>query len=463
MRPMLHARSARWLLLAFVACIQPERDINNDHVVGVVSIPPVDVEETQDVANNQPESAVALSVAWQTVLLSGTTRTFEDVDWFDVSSRADVVDRPWIVEVVGDGTLRFELRDIDNPTALGPALVATVETSGRAELVFPLGEVAVSDSGFPAEPLPVQEAGHHYALVVSGVDGDDVAWKVTLPSPHAELSGMLVGAFPNADPNDRGAVLGGSDVIGWTGGTEADGWEWRGEFDMYLLRALEIDEEGIVTDADEDPKEAWIFAGTWANLNQGLPAGTLYSSEPQLVVFDREASTAFVGDALTFELAEPLVADTIAPLVIGLDTVEAEPNDLAIDATSYTSVPPGDATDLGVLSGVGFVDRFTGSITFTTGEGYGPHDFDAWAVEVPADEAMLITMDWDVDSADIDVWVFDESGAILDGAASVSKPEVGGGAAVLSPGRTYYVVVAGYSGPENGSTAYELLLEHATP
>ena len=154
------------------------------------------------------------------------------------------------------------------------------------------------------------------------------------------------------------------------------------------------------------------------------------------------------------------IDDARAPVVIGLELVEIEPNEGFVDVGTFElDVTNATPQDLGMLSGPGFVDFLTGEIfIFDDATGF-VHDSDTFTFTVPASELLYFELGWDGD-ADIDVIFFDSEGVALDWAASLENPEVSGGYWEFVPDETYYLSVLGYAGTADVANPWELKMEH---
>ena len=142
---------------------------------------------------------------------------------------------------------------------------------------------------------------------------------------------------------------------------------------------------------DGNLTEVWIFAGTFPNLNSGIPSGTLYSAQGTQVSLTNE----------TIETVSVNV-DTIQPKLIGWTFTETEPNEPNYDDKSGFGTE--NANDAGEASGPGYVDVLTGTITMTGAAGYSEHDEDLIGFTVPTEVYLSITLDWDT-TDDIDYYV----------------------------------------------------------
>jgi hypothetical protein len=197
-----------------------------------------------------------------------------------------------------------------------------------------------------------------------------------------------------------------------------------------------------IVSVNTDLPEVWLYAATWPNLNAGLRSGTFYSSTP--------AHLALSGASLY--AADPLVLDAYAEALEGVTIAEQEPNDVDLDLDPYDFTP---AEALEGLSPAGYVDTITGVMTWDT-------DIDAFHVRIAADAFVFGALSWD-DGSDVDWYLLDAAGEVVDGSATYDNPEVGAGA-LLAADTDYYLVVIGYASDGVATeTPYALTLEWGAP
>jgi len=435
---------ALWMAL-LVGCVAPEQGIDRSVITGTVRIEAVHVNETGGVnnASTQAQSLAAVGVAILQVSgtldgfafgLDGTTPGSPDPDWYALKvEQAATVALDLDLAAAEGATVTLRLVDLDSASG------------GR-----PPTELDTTELSAPTASWELSlEPGKRYGLVVRGQQGEGAAdYTMRLSAGSPDDLGVLVGAFTGATMAERGALVGGGAVGAFTLGEDL---AWEGS---YLLRGVrevvtESNTDGSsTTTVNEAVPTVYLFAGTWPNLDT-LPAGTWYSGTPAEV---RLGSGSMA--------AAPLVLDTIAPLVIGLEIDEVEPNDGVVNTDAFVlDVAGATPQDVGELSGDGFVDIFRGAITFTADAGFEANDGDIFQFTVPHPMTAFFNLDWDLDGSDLDVVIFDAEGTALDWAASSARPEVDGGYSELLPGETYYLGVLGYEGPVGGVATYELTLE----
>ncbi|MCB9746284.1 MAG: hypothetical protein H6741_17850 [Alphaproteobacteria bacterium] len=337
------------------------------------------------------------------------------------------------------------------------------------------------------------EAGEELAFRISGITGDlniDSTWLVQISGGPPEAGGIKVGAyapFPETDPEtetevdfyNRGTPYGGGSAYDWS--FDADTLTWTGSFRMLKFRSVESGEgENDYCDLPEDdplyancaPQDqhtvvegvdtVWIAAGDFASLNSALPAGTLYNSVPVEVTLDPDADNV---------LAEPVVMDEIAPLVVGWEVDEVEPNDVVtLNPDGYPTVELADLANAQVLevgSGFGFVDIIHGTLEgLTTGIGWeGPTDYFAMSVDEPL--YVTATLTWSDSAGNLDLLLMDSAAEAVVGGWlwSDTSPEYFVLSEVdylLEPGEVYYLAVLPWDGAD-GDYNYQIQLEWAQP
>ncbi len=475
-------------ILALASCIRLEPALDNSTIEGSVEVPPTQIEETKDNANGTLGNAVVIEpLAYGVTQILGKTTGFgmngddfaptSDQDWFRINPPPAFPDEgctpdeyvfdeiltgdtgtslprtmasTFTLDVADPGaTVRIDILDLDVIVGNGPS---------EGPIVFQTLDVTGSDSIALCLML-----GSNYAVHTGGVSGSgNTDWILTMTGLHPDGSGLKVGAWQSDDINDRGFPVGGTNVHAFQGGTAADGWIWTGSYDIFLVRSVTTtNDKKEKTTYDEDLEEAWLFAGDWASLNLPLPAGTWYSSKPVKVVLDKEAKSNSLDDTIVYS-ASKLVVDSFAPLVIGQEFTEQEPNDA--DSVTYASweldpADMGNANDLGVLSVPGEVDILRGTTPFTSDSADWVHDHDLFKFQVPVTELLYFNLDWSEGDADLDAIIYDSTGEPLDWLVTYDKPELGGGYGAFVPEEDYYLVILPWMGPNGTTMDWELILE----
>jgi hypothetical protein len=457
------------LILALSACLSPEGGLNHSLIQGVVRVEPIVVEETFGL-NDQPHLAQRMGALAYTPLavVGGISDWGHDADADEVTGDIDwYAFTPALEADPGGFVLRFETLPAD--------WVVRVEVyeQDEAEVFQPMYAEDVFGTG--EEPFEYQlewamVPEQTYAFVIGGLDGTEATpYELGFLGAHPDTRNITVGAYRSADPSSRKPV-GGAKVAPFE---LLEDWAWEGAFEIDGINVVitephpmldvtspdfwhlvGVDEDSTVTRVDENIARAYLMAGDWAGINGSLPAGTWYTSEVIRI-------TVPCGDLV---LAEPLLLDAFAPLVIGEEVDEVEPNDLPVDIDMGTIdiSDPGPAQDLGVLSGPGVVDIVRGQLDFIDDQPSWDHDVDGFTFQVPEMSYILFTLYWDNESFDLDFLISDDTGETLD-LGYFNFPETSEYQPTYEPGTTYYLAIIGYLGDPAAPSAYELRMEQAAP
>ena len=472
-----------------VSCVVPETGIDHSDISGTVTIPPATLEERdgRSDSNDTLGQAIGLGpeenplLTYRAVVVTGSTDTFlpdgsmgditGDEDWFHFSPVADgtfTIEVHFSAGVVfgdtggeSDGNvLKVEVVDIATyDVDLGTGIVWSGDTTGSAgAFVLPLELVAGGD----------------YALLVAGQSGDEtvvpMAWEMVFSGSVPTRDLIKLGGYAGEDGTLAEAPLAGTGVDGWVYVPETRTWEapWR----MLRVRSVVSGEDADTADevfpqptVVEGAEQIYVRGGTITSLNASPSAGALYASAN--VPVSVSGGTVVVDD--------PVVMDGVFPKVIGLQVVETEPD------TTVAVVSPADTTldlatllaqDMGIASGVGFVDVIDGGSDMTSGvEGWGDNDGDAFSFTVAESVKVKMVASWPDPAADVDLGIFGpyEDGTTIDyfgsfGATycmTAADPEVCTMEVTLDPGVTYWVVVLGYLGTD--IQPYHIELEWLRP
>lgn len=478
------------LLLSLISCIVPEKGIDNTRLVGTLRIEPSHVDESSDTANDGIQSPFAmdpLHFGYRTFTGTLLTSTADettgeatgDVDhWLLVTPNDRTGDAPLAVDITladVDARARVRVYNLDETTGVlnEPTLVHEEEFTQWALVEFEA------------------EADVNYSFGIYGLEGpDDLTYDCFALGRHPDEARVLVGAYENDDPEDRGALLAGTNAKEWT---TAEGLAFETWYEMLLVRKYQTPDSGEVV-IDENVKQAYVYAGTWANLSQGLPAGTFYSRKPVLVDLTKKADPELHGTPPetveeapgdtgapsggkeednpaeplikdtprypTVTVDEPVAINTIADAVIGQvwDEATTEPNDTDI-GDSFQD--PSGAFDLGMLSGPGFVDVIDNASLEDNGTNEWSGDNDTFKFQVPAPTRLNFTLSWADPAIDFDVLVVDAEGNVID-LGYYGFPEIPYyGTEVLQPGQDYYIAALLWIGTGNAGDQipYDLTLE----
>ena len=206
-----------------------------------------------------------------------------------------------------------------------------------------------------------------------------------------------------------------------------------------------------------DISTVYVFAGTFTNLNAGLSSKVHYSSESTEVSLT-DTDKDEVGKQVS---ADPVVIDTVQPVLYGWSVPEVEPNTVAFDGAAITTA---EAQALGEASGPGFIDTITGSLDYEADDPQYTGENDAFSFTVPVSSTALITAGWPDDAYNSDVYVFDSDGNTLGAGWSIAdvNPEVfhmgDDWGVTFEPGVTYYIAIFPWSGPA-GAHEYTIEIE----
>lgn len=455
-------------------CLGFEQGINRADITGTVRVEPVIADEAAGL-NDRPRYAQdfgALDFGFSVVEGQLDTLGIEtddegneigvtgDIDYFVASTNWEAPEGQLILQFpdIAEGTVvRLEL------THLIPAETEEDEDVWEVE-----SSVDIVATAGPFEYTDTREmlVGEVYGYSLSGIEGDGpVSYGIGVSGAHPDSRNVSVGAYRSPDPSSRKPV-GGAEVRPFELGED---WAWVGEYEILGIKAtrtiphpfLEVYPEEVwpsygltkdseITLVDENLYQAYLFAGDWGSLTGALSAGTWYSSEPVLIEVPHEDMT----------VDESLVLDDFAPLVIGFEVDEVEPNDAPVDISTGMMDISDTAVfqDIGTLSGPGYVDLVHGGLTFIDDQGHWDHDVDGFAFQVPVSSAILISLEWPTATFDEDFLVADDTGETID-LGYFNYPEVSVYQPTYEPERTYFLTVIGYTGDPAATEPWTLKLE----
>ncbi len=209
--------------------------------------------------------------------------------------------------------------------------------------------------------------------------------------------------------------------------------------------------------------QLYLFAGTISSLNtDGISAKTLYSSQMALV-----DAADYTSDWQLEVTGIQLYVDRLSPVVYGWQETEVEPNDC--DSEGDPSAWPECAQALPEASSMDEVDLDAVSALMELdsaldGSGYGA-SVDAFSLTVPDTRSAMLTGAWaGGESINLDWYLYDDGGTALAAGWQISdtNPEssdlYNDFGVVFQPGRSYYVFVYPWLGPE-GDLPYTLEFE----
>lgn len=528
-------RSTLVFLALFAACVGPETGIDTSVLVGTVRIPAASVAEvdTRGSANNTVATAQPVGpdgstgLTWRATWIGGVTKSF---DPSGVGARFGDPDH-YAFRPVADGAFTFELSFAGGTARRSPP--PPLDTGAPADTATDTGDTS-SDTGVPADTagdtsgedtgvvptdtgaLPTYTdpvvfavevydaasydpdtgaglvyagttdgtggtftatvelaSGTDYVLLVGGLvapnPGDQVPYTLKLGGNEPSSAPILVGAYAGNDASIAEPPLGGATVTEWT--YDAVDGSWTGSYRIDGIRSVVVPalDSGADPDLLPDPEVTegaavvYLRAATLPALNASPAAGALYTT----------TSIEAAPNGGEFEVAAPILMDGVFPKVIGL-TVAEEPSEGVVAEDGTLDMTTLVAQEIGVASGLGYVDVFDGSIEFDpTVEAWEGNDADFYAFTVAEPLLARMTVVWPTATFDIDAGVFgDTTGygdyGVIDwfqfSAASCmtgDDPEVCTLELALDPALTYYVGVLGYAG--EGTEPYHLELEWVAP
>ncbi|MCO4744720.1 MAG: hypothetical protein KC912_08025 [Proteobacteria bacterium] len=496
-----------------MSCVPGETGIDRTSIHGEIHVPAVFSDEGDDNANRQRRDATVIApLTYAVTVVSG--ELYASVN--DGGVPGDGADNDWLAISSEYGfEADFELR---LPGAENSAATYFELYDSSIEPEDPENPVAGYDlveerliRGRKARLQWTVEPNVTYYVRLGGVSGaDNQPYNLVLKGLDPNDAGVLVGVFPNNDPLARGNPLGGTTAQTFELGPN---WTWVSEYDVLFVRRtdsetcdlkdedadgevdegltcgdfirdgelcdgldndedgdvdegfedLDTDEDGEplcgtltaprgVTEVDERVSNGFLFAGDWNSLNDGLPAGTWYTETALAVTMPAEEVVQ------TVEVATPLLLDAFAPLVIGWEVDEVEPNDTVADSNVPSlDIANGTFQDLGMLSGPGFVDIISGGIVYEGNPDTWDADVDGYKFQVTEPTSLLFTLDW-AESVDLDILIMDADEEVL-GLGYFNQPEVNEYPdEVYQPGQDYYIGVMIWTSGDDPGTSYDYTL-----
>ncbi len=489
--PSLFSRAAipATITVLFLACDVPETGYDKTILTGTATIPPasvteVDTHSAPNDATPQPlGDAGSSALTYRAVMLSGTTSSWTPkTDSHGVTAPYGDADL-YAFSPVADGTFTVTLSFATgaNPdTAAGSDAVVYdcyIVDATTLDLVANLGSGSTDGSGGTYTASADVLAGGSYILVIGGIsnaNGDtETPYTAVLSGSAPVENTVLVGAYLESDPAVASAPVGGTTVTGWTFDTGTNTWNGTYTVTYLLSVTTPVDTSSTDTAADSGGADTapvpsptvdnaltgpiYLMAGTLTNLNGTPAAGSLYSTV---------AIQASATDTTT-AVANPIVLDALFPKVIGVQATEATPDTTTVSLDANYALVPDTlvAQDLGMLSGLGYVDTIDGSLTLA-GTGWAANDGDAYSFTVPAAVNVRMTASWSNTTDDLDFGIFGDyqTYGYIDWFSSFgstycltgSDPEACATEVQLEPDTTYYLVALGYAGNEEEPYHIEL-------
>lgn len=461
-------RTAPLSLVCLLACKGYEKDVDRTVIQGTLSIPPQVVDEGESAVDLNDDVGTPTDVgylAWRVVQISGTCLDFSrstfdgsptgDLDWYTFSAQGD-----------GTITLRFAYpgpgADVDPENPPDENIAYDVSVYDLDADVLIAGGGTAGTYGAYETTFDVLGGGN-YAVRVGGTknEGEDAAYTLTLLGLDPNENQFLVGAYQESNPFERTDPIGGTSVSELV--YDESTLTWSGPFEILYIRSLvtAVNDSGVRTDdVNEALPSAYLMGGDISTLNSSILAGNMFSSSMYSVTLSTDdAETDLITGA-------SVVVDSIQPIQYGWTLTETEPNDVELDAANYVLTGDASAANVAeVASGLGYVDTIAGVLTYVTDEPAWETDNDVFAITTAADLSGTITLDWGDPVYDLDMLIFDSTGALIAYAANVDYPEaatLSDFGAVLYAGETYYIQALGYGGSA-GEMPYTVTLEWSSP
>ncbi len=318
-------------------------------------------------------------------------------------------------------------------------------------------------------------AGGDYLVEVGGVVNttaqDPVAYQVIYSGSAPSGDAVKIGAYTEGDPAVASNPVGGATAGLWQ--WDADTLTWTGFYSIAYLRSVvsapvDTADTGPNTtppEIDEALTTLYLTGGTIQSLNKSPSAGSLYSAVSIEVAAPGERAI----------VPEVIVLDAVFPKVIGQTLTETLPDvtNGDINAADYTLILDNLVVqDIGMLSGLGYVDIVDGSSDMSSGgSGWDANDSDVFAFTVPEPMYVSMVASWPDTTADIDfgIWGNYDPYGVIDYFSSFSSsycltgadPEVCTLIVPLEPEVQYYLVALGYLGTDD--EPYHIELEWIAP
>lgn len=475
------------LLLALSACLPDEVGIDRTVLTGTLTIPPAFVDDgrtNNDFGTAQPLGADgSASLTYRSVVVAGKVMSwtpglgggYGDPDYYAFAP-------------IADGTFTFDLTFETTPgTGVDPDTADTAGVTVDADVfVVELIDAATYDASTGTGILATGTtdgtggryqlswdvtAGTDYVLLVAGATTDDaetaLPYTLVVSGSAPGDATILVGAYPGTDPQVAEDPAGGTTANTWV--YDPLTYSWSGAYRILWLRTVipapaDTDPDDLIqptSTVEEGPETVYLRAGTLTSLNVSPSAGALYTTA--------SVQSGATGDAT--DVTEPLVLDGVFPKVIGQEVAETLPDTTLaeLDLADYTLITDTLVSqELGMLSGLGYVDIVTGSsVLDPAASGWnGTNDSDAFAFTVPESMNVRLIAAWPDATADIDfgIWYADADYGLTDLFSTFSdahcltaaNPEVCESVVTLEPEVTYYLLALGYLGTDEQPYTVEL-------
>lgn len=468
------------LPLLLTACLHPEEGVDRTIIEGQIDIPAVVfAEQEAGMGVNDDPANGALSdigeLRYANVRVLGRALCFRqrpngtptgDHDWYLIRPMATGSINLTLLYDAG-AAAGDTAADTGGATAEDQRYVvsvydvANVDGTGAPTLLFE-GATDGAGGAFVA-PVVVPDGAELLIGVQAGaatVGAADYELQIDGFDPNA--AGFLAGIYAGATVEDRGAPLGGAAAEAFVDdpSTRTRSALFRAYGTTPVTRTDETPAVG------DQPATAYLWAGNFPDLNAGITAGTMYSSQPIEIKTNEQGSPKLQWVGRDIQPTVTVSVDTVQPVVVGWESTDTEPNNVEIDA-NY-SVISGAPQALPIASGPGYVDIVRGRLDYPAADPSWEGENDAYTISVPEGMGVVATLSWADDAYNIDMNWNDADGAILGAGWDVGdvNPErfdtIANYGVVLEPGTSYTLSLLPWSGPAGG-VDYELTLEWLAP
>ena len=496
------------MLFLLLSCVPTESGIDATTLSGTVQVPPSpDVfAETNDPGALGARDAFTKADGLGTMefryrQVTGTFREWPaevgaatDEDWYTLTANAaGTLTFSLSLEGGAEGPPAPDTAAPDTDTDTGPVDTGPVDTGPTWPLyeesrVVSLQVFDVTEPlGEDEDPVPLAELltvggvaelsleaveGGIYAFRVEGLqnlDDESSAYSLWLNGGSPALAGIQVGAYTETTTvAERGPLVGGAVTRDWV--LDEATRTWSAAYTMVGFKSVSsapgtdgYGEETTLNTVTEGVKgEVALVAGRFGSLSAPLLGNTFFS--------DTIVYTTLKPDTEN-TVTDALVVNSYSEFVIGKEVTEVEPNNISWGDDGEIEPESGTATDIGEVTGTGFVDLVHGVMSFPVdvADGGPPEgdesviDHDVYVFTVPEELDVFVTMSWPNAEVNLDGYILDSSGQVLTYgyAFGDDNPELYQYSwfdLTLKAGETYYLYVGPWQGPA-GEHAYDIRLE----
>ncbi len=475
-------RAPALLPLLLSACLSPEAGVDRTVVEGQIDIPAVIFSEQEaGIGVNDDPLNGALSdlgeLRYANLRVLGRALCFRerpngtptgDADWYLLRATSSGPINLTLLYEAGEGA-SGDTAALDTGGA-GPEAqryvvsvydMAQLDENGIPAMLFE----GATDGAGGAFVVPVEvPAGAELLIGVQAgaatVGAADYEREIDGDAPNA--AGFKAGIYAGGTLADRGAPLGGAaaELFVDDPATRTRSAPFRAYGTTPVTREDETPALG------EQLPKAYVWAGNFPDLNAGITAGTMFSSQPVEIEADAAGEVRLRWIDREIRPAFTVSVDTVQPIVVGWEATDAEPNNVEVDA-NYT-VLSGTPQELPAASGPGFVDIVRGRVDYPAADPSWAGENDSFTLSVPEGMGVVATLSWADTAYNLDMNWNAADGSILGAGWDVGdvNPErfdtIANYGVVLEPGTTYTLTLLPWSGPAGG-VDYELTLEWLAP